>query len=159
MKSQRVGQPARRFDSQFAPAGLGIGSQGNLHRDAVGQGRLRLPSHELGAGSGELLVDLENIFQGLGIIGIFLPQLVELFLQCLRFLHVQVPDVLPHGGLDAVPGEVGLQDVDLIVATPGTQKLPADRHQKRRSLSAAGRKDIANSWSLLSRCTGYVQRG
>ena len=64
---------------------------------------------------------------------------------------VQVPDVLSHGGLDAAPGEVRLKDVDLIISFPGAQKLPADRDQERRALSAAGRKDVADSRTLLSR--------
>jgi hypothetical protein len=36
VKRQRIGHPARRFDSQFTPSGLGIRSQGDFHRDAVG---------------------------------------------------------------------------------------------------------------------------
>ncbi len=154
VKRQGIGDPARRFHAQFAQSGLGIGSQGDLDRDGVGQGRLSLSSHELGAGPAELLLDLEHLLQGLDILGALLPKLLELVLQHLSFLRRQGPDVFSHGGLDAAPGEVRLKDVDLIISFPGAQKLPADRDQERRALSAAGRKDVADSRTLLRHGNG-----
>ncbi len=82
-----------------------------------------------------------------------------LFLEsCCAFCRSAWASLLPHGldvfhhlGRDAVPGEVRLKDVDLIISLPGAQKLPADRDQERRALSAASRKDVADSRILLSR--------
>ena len=159
LEGQRVGESPLRLEADFPTARLGVGRHDNLQHDRFGRGRNGRPAQ----GLGQLLARGGHehfVFRGpfgpggrfgfslragrggvVGRGGLLFLQLLEFLLQVARLAGPDGLEVVDHLGLHAAAGNRGRGGAVEILA--------ADEHHQRRTLPAAGGKDVTGMRRLL----------